>query len=144
MRPRNVCMPSPLALGFAQLQVMRIAQIGPHWSKDSFCKASTPKPKTQNLTLIPRTQKPEPLAAAAVAWISWAWETSCARRSPVVACNAPSCIPRGSIYTTIGELIIGPKMPYYRRNFGSQLPNGCIRGPSGLALHSRSRALRYL
>ena len=37
--------------------------------------------------------------------------------------------PRGSIYTTIREL--GPKMPYYRRNYGSQLPNGCICGPPG-------------
>ena len=37
--------------------------------------------------------------------------------------------PRGSIYTTIREL--GPKIPYYRRNYGSQFPNGCICGPSG-------------
>ena len=35
--------------------------------------------------------------------------------------------PRGSIYTTIREL--GPEIPYYRRNYGSQLPNGCICGP---------------
>ena len=33
------------------------------------------------------------------------------------------------IYTTIREL--GPKMPYYRRNYGSQFTNGCIRGPAG-------------
>ena len=39
-------------------------------------------------------------------------------------------IPRGSIYTTIREL--GPKIPYYRRNYGSQFPNGCICGPSGI------------
>ena len=31
--------------------------------------------------------------------------------------------PRRSICTTIREL--GPKMPYYRRNYGSQFPNGC-------------------
>ena len=37
--------------------------------------------------------------------------------------------PRGSIYTAIREL--GPKMAYYRRNHGSQFPNGCICGPSG-------------
>ena len=43
--------------------------------------------------------------------------------------NGRSVFPRGSIYTTIMEL--GPKMPYYRRNFGSQLPNGYICGPSG-------------
>ena len=35
------------------------------------------------------------------------------------------------MYTTIGEL--GPKIPYYRRNYGSHFPNGCICGPSGLA-----------
>ena len=33
------------------------------------------------------------------------------------------------MYTTIREL--GPKMPYYRRNYGSRFPNGCICGPSG-------------
>ena len=38
-------------------------------------------------------------------------------------------LPRGSRYTTIREL--GPQMPYYRRNYGSQFP-GCICGPSGL------------
>ena len=37
--------------------------------------------------------------------------------------------PRGSTYTTIGEL--GPQIPYYRRNYGSQFPNGCICRPSG-------------
>ena len=37
--------------------------------------------------------------------------------------------PRGSIYTTIRE--VGPEIPYYRRNYGSQFPNGCICGPSG-------------
>ena len=37
--------------------------------------------------------------------------------------------PRGSIYTTIREL--GPKIPYYIKNYGSQFPNGCICGPSG-------------
>ena len=36
--------------------------------------------------------------------------------------------PKGSTYTTIREL--GPKIPYYRRNYGSQFPNGCICGPS--------------
>ena len=36
---------------------------------------------------------------------------------------------RGSIYTTIRGL--GPKIPYYRRNYGSQFPNSCICGPSG-------------
>ena len=41
-------------------------------------------------------------------------------------------IPRGSIYTSIREL--GPKVLYYRRNFGSQLPSGCICGPSGIVL----------
>ena len=39
-------------------------------------------------------------------------------------------VPRGSIYTTIREL--GPEIPYYRRNYGSQFPNGCICGPSGV------------
>ena len=39
-------------------------------------------------------------------------------------------VPRGSIYTTIKEL--GPIIPYYRRNHGSQFPNGCICGPSGV------------
>ena len=39
-------------------------------------------------------------------------------------------LPRGSTYTTIREL--GPKIPYYRRNYGSQFPYGCICGPSGL------------
>ena len=38
--------------------------------------------------------------------------------------------PRGFIYTTIREL--GPQIPYYRRNYGSQFPNGCICGPSGI------------
>ena len=33
------------------------------------------------------------------------------------------------IYITMREL--GPKIPYYRRNYGSQFPNGCICGPSG-------------
>ena len=37
--------------------------------------------------------------------------------------------PRGSIYTTIREL--GPKTPYYIRNYGSPFPNSCICGPSG-------------
>ena len=37
---------------------------------------------------------------------------------------------RGSVYTTSREL--GPKIPFYRRNYRSQLPNGCICGPSGL------------
>ena len=38
--------------------------------------------------------------------------------------------PRGSIiYTTIREL--GPKIPDFRRNYGSQFPNACICGPSG-------------
>ena len=41
-------------------------------------------------------------------------------------------IPRGSTYTTIREL--GPKIPYYRRNYGPQFPNGCICGPSGILL----------
>ena len=35
-----------------------------------------------------------------------------------------------SIFATIEEL--GPKIPYYRRNSGSQSPNGCICGPSGI------------
>ena len=35
-----------------------------------------------------------------------------------------SALPRGSICTTIREL--GPKIPYYIRNYGSQFPNGCI------------------
>ena len=40
-------------------------------------------------------------------------------------------VPRGSMTTTtIREL--GPKIPYYRRNYGSQFPNGCICGPSGV------------
>ena len=40
-------------------------------------------------------------------------------------------IPRGSIYTTIKEL--DPNIPYYRRNYyGSQFPNSCICGPSGI------------
>ena len=39
-------------------------------------------------------------------------------------------VPRGSIYTTIREL--GPKVQYYRRNYGSQFPNGCTCGPSGV------------
>ena len=43
--------------------------------------------------------------------------------------EAQTLSPRGSIYTTISEL--GPKIPYYRRNYGSQFPNGCICGPSG-------------
>ena len=38
--------------------------------------------------------------------------------------------PTGSIYTTIRE--VGPNIPYYRRDYGSQFPNGCICGPSGL------------
>ena len=33
------------------------------------------------------------------------------------------------IYITTREL--GPKIPYYRRNYGYQFPNGCICGPSG-------------
>ena len=33
---------------------------------------------------------------------------------------------RGSIYKTIRDL--GPKIPYCRRNCGSQIPNGCICG----------------
>ena len=37
------------------------------------------------------------------------------------------------MYTTTREL--GPKISYYRRNFGSQFPNGCICGPSGSYLH---------
>ena len=37
--------------------------------------------------------------------------------------------PRGSIHTISREL--GPKLPYYRRNYGCQFPNGCICGPSG-------------
>ena len=40
--------------------------------------------------------------------------------------------PRRSMYTTIREL--GPKIPYYTRNYGSQFPNGCICGPSGNGL----------
>ena len=41
-------------------------------------------------------------------------------------------LPRGSTCTTIREL--GPKIPYYRRNYGSQFPNDCICGPSGLCI----------
>ena len=41
----------------------------------------------------------------------------------------PQYTLRESMYTTIREL--GPKIPYYRRNYGSQFPNGCICGPSG-------------
>ena len=41
---------------------------------------------------------------------------------------------RGSICTTIREL--GPKIPYYRRNYGSQFPDGCICGPSGSMLNA--------
>ena len=37
--------------------------------------------------------------------------------------------PRGSLYPTIKEL--GPKISDYRRNYGSQFPNGCICGTSG-------------
>ena len=44
----------------------------------------------------------------------------------------PRHYPRGSIYTTIGEL--GPKIPHCRRNYGSQFPNGCICGPSGYCM----------
>ena len=33
------------------------------------------------------------------------------------------------ICTNIREL--GPKIPYFRRNYGSQFPNGCTCGPSG-------------
>ena len=36
------------------------------------------------------------------------------------------------MYTTIREL--GPKIPYYRRNYGSQFPNSCIYGPSGFGM----------
>ena len=36
--------------------------------------------------------------------------------------------PRGSIYTTVRKL--GLKIPYNKRNYGSQFPNGCICGPS--------------
>ena len=39
--------------------------------------------------------------------------------------------PRGSIYTTMREL--GPQIPYYGRNYGSQFPNGYVCGPSGYA-----------
>ena len=45
-----------------------------------------------------------------------------------VACS-PTASPRGSLHITIKEL--GPQIPYYRRNYGSQFPNGCICGPSG-------------
>ena len=48
-------------------------------------------------------------------------------------------LPRGSTYTTIREL--GPKIPYYRRNYGSQFLNGCICGPSGLRLKICPKAL---
>ena len=49
-------------------------------------------------------------------------------------------LPRGSIHTTIREL--GPKIPYYIRNYGSQFPSGCICGPSGLSRDTRCVALR--
>ena len=38
--------------------------------------------------------------------------------------------PEGPYIQLLGAL--GPKIPYYRRNYGSQFPNGCICGPSGM------------
>ena len=29
---------------------------------------------------------------------------------------------------------LGTQIPYYRRNYGSQFPNGCICGPSGIRI----------
>ena len=43
--------------------------------------------------------------------------------------------PTGSIHTTSREL--GPKTPNYRRNYGSQFPNGCICGPYGCMFQVR-------
>ena len=45
-----------------------------------------------------------------------------------VRCDLSST-PRGYIYATIREL--GPDIPYSRRNYRSQFPNGCLCGPSG-------------
>ena len=50
--------------------------------------------------------------------------------------NIPEII-RGSLTCPEGPYIqllgaLGPKIPYYRRNYGSQFPNGCICGPSGM------------
>ena len=47
---------------------------------------------------------------------------------------------RVHIYNYYG---IGPKIPYYIKNYGSQFPNGCICGPSGCAFtFSRVQARR--
>ena len=91
-------------------------------------------PLQDSTGIVVRQSQFAPKVCSLTALITQHAKKRCERNSIRSGCEGPNLricmVTRGSRGTTTREL--GPKIPYYRRNYGSQFPNGCVCGPSGV------------